>query len=471
MTAGPSLLLDRSRRVYFIGIGGVGMSALAKVLRHRGFEVAGSDLVEGRSVRELKGLGIPVHLGQKEDFFQSQDQVIYSSAITSDHPEMIWAREKKLPVFHRGEVLASLLNQAQTSIAVTGTHGKTTTTAMVSFVLSEIGRHPTCLIGGDLVNVGSNTILGGDEFFVSEVDESDRSQEFYAPHYAVLTNLEEDHLDHYADLSDLKGSMAKFLANAHNPGLIVYSYEDPVLRELVPASGKPRVSFGLSAEANLYADRIRLEGFHSEFDLYQDGFFADRAVLSVPGVHNVLNALGAIGVLLELGLDLDQILEALFRFRGTRRRLEVKLDLDEMMVIDDYAHHPSEVAASLRALSRLGKRLTVIFQPHRFSRTRYLGRQFGDAFREAHELILTEIYGAGEKNPHNVSSELIYEAVRESKHPAVRMMPKKAVIDYLLSRHPREEVIAFLGAGDIGEVADEFARRVKTDRAQSPASV
>ncbi len=464
-------LLNPSRRAYFVGIGGAGMSALAKVLRHKGFDVAGSDLSDGRWVRELKQLGIPIHLGQKESFIEDKDQIIYSSAIRSNHPEMIAAQAKKLPLIHRAQALASLLSVAETSIAVTGTHGKTTTTSMISFVLSETGRHPTCLVGGDIVNLGSNTILGGDKFFVSEVDESDGSQEYYAPHYTVLTNLEEDHMDHYKDLKSLKDSMARFLSHLENPGLVVYSAEDPVLRELVPASGRPHLSFGLTNAANVYADQIRLEGFHSEFDLYYEGFFSARVLLSVPGMHNVLNALAAITVLLEMGLDLDEILEALFRFRGARRRLEIKLNSEKVIVIDDYAPHPAEVAASIRALAKLGKRLTVVFQPHRFSRTRYLGPQFGQAFHEANELILTEIYGAGEENPDNVTSQLIYDSVREARHPEVKMIPKVSVIDYLLSRDSQEGIIAFLGAGDIGEVADEFTRRIKNIGNQSPASV
>ena len=461
-----SSLLDPSRRIYLVGIGGVGMSGLAKLLRHRGFEVTGSDRVESRSVGELRSLGISVHIGQKENFILDRDLIIYSSAICSDHPEMIWAGEKNLPIVHRAEALASLFNQAETSVGVTGTHGKTTTSSMIAFVLSETGRHPTCLVGGDISNLGTNAILGGNEFFVSEVDESDGSQECYTPNYSILTNLEEDHMDHYADLEDLKQTMARFISNMHNPGLVVYSLEDPVLRELVPASGKPHLSFGWSSQADIYAERIRLEGFHSEFDLFHAGFFQGRVVLSVPGAHNILNAMGAIAVLLELGLDFDEIVEALFRFRGARRRLEVKLDVDHMIVIDDYAHHPAEVRASLRALTSLGKRLTVVFQPHRFSRTRYLGREFGEVFQEANEVILTEIYGAGEQNPDNVTSELIYDAVREAKHPAVKMVSKLSVIDYLLGRDFREQdgVIAFLGAGDIGDVAEEFARRVKTSR-------
>ena len=458
-------LLDPSKRIYLAGIGGVGMSGLAKVLKNRGFEVVASDRVESRSVRELKSLGISVFVGQRENFLESRDLFVYSSAICPNHPEMIWAREKNLPIVHRAEALASFFNFAETAIAITGTHGKTTTSSMISYVLSETGRHPTCLVGGDIANLGTNAILGGNQFFVSEVDESDGSQVCYTPHYSVLTNLEEDHMDHYADLDHLKKSMAQFISNMSNPGLVVYSLEDPVLRELVPASGKPRLSFGWSPQADIYAERVRLEGFHSEFDLFHGGFFQGRVLLSVPGAHNILNAMGAIGVLLELGLDFDEIAEALFRFRGARRRLEIKLDIDHLIVIDDYAHHPAEVRASLRALTGLGKRLTVIFQPHRFSRTRHLGRDFGKVFKEADEVILTEIYGAGEKNTDNVSSELIYDAVREDNHPAVKMVPKAEVIEHLLAHNLRDQgVVAFLGAGDIGEVAEEFASRVKTLR-------
>ena len=463
-------LLDPSRRIYLAGIGGVGMSGLAKVLRHRGFEVVGSDCVESRSVRELKSLGVPVYVGQKENFLQTRDLFVYSSAISSDHPEMIWAREKNLPLVHRAEALASLFNRAETSAAITGTHGKTTTSAMVSYVLSETGRHPTCLVGGDIANLGTNAILGGNSFFVSEVDESDGSQVCFTPNYSVLTNLEEDHMDHYANLEALKQSMTQFISNMTNPGLVAYSLEDPVLRELVPASGKPHLSFGWSPQADVYAERIRLEGFHSEFDLFHGGFFQGRMLLSVPGAHNILNAMGAVAVLLELGLDFDEIAEALFRFRGARRRLEVKLDVDPWMVIDDYAHHPAEVRASLRALTHLGRRLTVVFQPHRFSRTQYLGHDFGKVFKEADEVILTEIYGAGEENPGNVSSELIYQAVREENHPAVKMVAKAEVIDYLFARDSHEQggIVAFLGAGDIGEVAEEFAKRVTILRAAGP---
>jgi UDP-N-acetylmuramate--alanine ligase len=464
MTPVRESLLDQSRRIYFVGIGGVGMSALAKVLQHRGFDVAGSDRSESRAVRELRLLGIPVQVGQKESFVEERDLIVYSSAISSRHPELVAAREKNLPILHRAQALASLMNRAETAVAITGTHGKTTTSGMVSFVLSETGRHPTCLVGGDIVNLGTNAILGGNEYFVSEADESDGTQQYYAPHYAVITNLEEDHMDHYKDLENLKRSMGNFLAGLNNPGLVVYSAEDPVLRELVRASGKPQLSYGLTPQANVYAENIRLEGLHSEFDVFYEGFFQGRAVLSVPGAHNVMNALGAITVLMQLGLDLDEILEALFRFRGARRRLEVKLDLDKMMVIDDYAHHPAEVAASIQALTQLGKRLTVIFQPHRFSRTQHLGEKFGEAFREANELILTEIYGAGEENPDNVTSEVIYDSVRRSNHPSVKMVPKAEVINYLLSRDSQEGVIAFFGAGDIGEVADEFARKVKSLR-------
>ena len=487
-------LLENSRRVYFIGIGGVGMSALARVLKHRGLEVSGSDSCESRTTRELAGAGIPVYIGQNQIAFGDSDLIIYSSAIRADHMELKAAREAARKVHHRAEILSSLFNQAKTSVAVTGTHGKTTTSSMISFILSDLGRNPTCLVGGEVLNLGTNTLLGNPDLWVSEVDESDRSHEFYAPNYAVLTNLEEDHLDNYKDLEDLKRSFEKFLANTRNPGLIIYSEDDAVLRELVEASGRPHAGFGFSPSADFSAQNIELRAalipgcshrgsvdsrfsaearipggrgnddfsFGSEFDLYEAGFFVKRLRLFVPGQHNIANALGSIVLLSSLGIDFESLAGPLSRFRGARRRLEIKYRSAELTVIDDYAHHPTEVRASVGALRSLGKPVTVIFQPHRFSRTLHFFKDFGRAFQEADEVILTDIYGAGELNPDNISVRCIYEEVLKSGHRAVRIVPKKEIIPYLFSRPKSEEVIAFIGAGDIGELADEFADRFKT---------
>ena len=455
-------LIRESRHAYFIGIGGVGMSALARVLRHQGLRVSGSDSKETYTTRELLKNGIPVAIGQKEVGFTDADMIIYSSAIQPDHIELRAARSLGRKIYHRAEILSSLLNRAKTSIAITGTHGKTTTSSMISFILTELGKNPTCLVGGEVVNWGTNTVLGSSDLWVSEVDESDKTHELYAPNYAIVTNLEEDHIDHYHGLEDLKDSFERFLSHLRNPGLVVYSEDDPVLKELVLKSGRPQISFGLSPSADFSARNIRMTDYGSEFDLYEYGLFSIPIKLSVPGMHNIANALAALSVFAQLGLDMDSIPPYFFKFRGARRRLEIKWSSKDCTVIDDYAHHPTEVRASIRALRRTGQRLTVVFQPHRFSRTGYFFKQFGQAFGEADEVILTDIYGAGESNTEQIDVRWIYDEVVASGHPRVHILEKHEILEYLLLNPSRRSgTIAFLGAGDIGELADEFANRFK----------
>ncbi len=455
-------LVGNAKHAYLIGIGGVGMSALARVLKHRGLKVSGSDSRESRSTRDLETSGIPVHIGQSTVGFGDADLIIYSSAIRQDHIEMNAARQMGRRIQHRAEILSSLLNQAATSIAVTGTHGKTTTSSMISFILSELGKSPTCLVGGDVMNLGTNTLLGDQNLWVSEVDESDKTHVLYAPSYTIITNLEEDHIDNYKDLDELKASFLQFFSNAKNPGLLIYSQDDPVLRDLVKESGKPNVSFGINEPADFAALNIKMNDFGSEFDLVESGMYLTRLKLAIPGIHNIANALAAIATLVQLGISPEEMAPALSQFRGARRRLEIKWQSSNLVVIDDYAHHPTEVRASIRALRALGKRLTIIFQPHRFSRTQYFFRQFGSAFDEADELILTDIYGAGEANPENISVDCIYDEVRSAGHASVRVLGKQKIVEYLMTRPQNSGIVAFVGAGDIGELADEFANRYKS---------
>ncbi len=466
MTVIDEDLIGASRRAFFIGIGGVGMSALARVLKHRGLEVLGSDRHESRTTRELTQSGIQVFIGQDQITFGDSDLIIYSSAIRPDQLELKTARDEGRKVHHRAEILSSLLNQARTSVAITGTHGKTTTSSMISFVLSTLGKNPTCLVGGDVLNFGTNAILGGSDLWISEVDESDQTHEFYAPNYAVLTNLEEDHLDHYKDLETLKRSFEKFVQNTRNPGLVIYSADDPVLSKIVESSGKPRLSFGILGKADFAAESIQLSGYGSEFDLLETGIFVGRFELSVPGLHNISNALASMALLVQLGLDPDEVGSALSKFRGARRRLEIKWESEDLWIVDDYAHHPTEVKASIRALKNSGRRVTVVFQPHRYSRTQHLLHEFAGAFGDADELILTDIYAAGEKNHAHMDVRLIYDEVQRFGHSSVRVVNKQNILADLLGRRDLHGIVAFLGAGDIGEIADEFANRFK-DLAQA----
>lgn len=462
MTVNREDLLKGLHRAYFIGIGGVGMSSLARVLKYQGFEVSGSDLKTNKTTRALSDEGIPVYIGQQENHFAGSDLVIYSTAISRTHPELTAAREAGMRVYHRAEILSSLVNHAETSVAITGTHGKTTTSSMISFVLARCEKNPTCLIGGDIINFDSNAVLGGSSYLIAEVDESDRSHERYAPNYAVVTNLEEEHVDFYPTLNDLESSFSRFLENLSNPGLVVYCREDERLCRIMSQCSKPKIAYGFDPAADFCAENVSLNGFGSEFDLVEAGLYATRVRLSVPGRHNVLNATAALAVLSQLGIDMEMACEAIFHFRGARRRLEVKWQSDELIIVDDYAHHPTEVRASLDALLKIGRKVTVVFQPHRFTRTARFYKQFAEALQKADELILTEIYGAGEDNPTNVSSEMICQCVGEM-NPAIKvmLMPKQKILDQLARRTWSGNIVAFFGAGDISEIAGELAARYK----------
>ena len=452
-----------AKQIYLIGIGGVGMSGLARLLYHSGLKVSGSDVYETQTIKQLRSSGIDVYLGQAEPHFTEKDDlIIYSSAIPQNHPEMKAAKNLGKKIYHRAEVLSCFFNAAKTSIAIAGTHGKTTTSSMISFVLSQVGKDPTCYIGGDVINFGTNAIFGNSDLYVSEVDESDQSHELFCPNYVVLTNLEEDHVDRYRKMDQLRDSFRKFINNLHNPGLVVYSEDDLELRSLILASDKPRISVGFSFTADYSAQNIIRSPHGISFDLYEMGFFVTHIQLRLLGLHNVSNALAAIAVLMHLGIDPDEIQEAFAHFEGARRRLEIKWQSDNLVIVNDYAHHPTEVLASINALRDLNKNLTVIFQPHRFSRTEYFIKQFGMAFAQADQVILTDIYGAGEKNTNNVDISSIYKEVVAHGHPSAAVVPKDQIISHLSSQDSLSGVVAFLGAGDIGDIANEFANRFKS---------
>ncbi len=454
------------RTVYLVGIGGAGMSGLARILKAHRFEVSGSDLKAAPVVEQLQSEGITVHVGQVSPGFEKVDLLIYSSAISLEHIEIKAAREKGIRICHRAEALAAVFNQAETSIAVTGTHGKTTTSAMVSLLLAKLGKNPTSFVGSEMLNFGTNTLSGASPYFVAEVDESDRTHEYFSPNYAIITNLEMDHHESYVSMEALGDSFRKFLSRFHFPGLAVHCGDDVFLHQVVKSSGKPSLSYGLLETNDFSARNVEFLSFGSEFDWYEGDFFLTRIRLSIPGVHNIYNAMGALIVCLQLGFDLNLLKAAIAEFRGTRRRLEIKYENAAVTVVDDYAHHPTEITASLRALQSSGRKVVTIFQPHRYSRVRHLFREFADALGEAQEVLLTDIYAAGEQNPDNVSIEMIYEEALKHGVHRITMVRKKDLISTLLQRRVSNEVIAFLGAGDIGEVADEF---ISSYRSQNPA--
>lgn len=459
-------LFGSVKTVYLVGIGGAGMSGLARILKANQFDVSGSDLKATPMVEHLCAEGIPVHVGQQKCGFEKVDLLIYSTAISPNHIEMKYARENGIRTCHRAEALAAVFNQAETSIAITGTHGKTTTSAMMSFLMAKLGKAPTSFVGSEMLNFGTNILSGENNYFVAEVDESDRTHELFSPNYAIITNLEMDHHESYETMEALGDSFRRFLKRFHFPGLAVHCGDDVFLHDVVKSSGKPSLSYGLLATNDFSARNVEHHAFGSEFDWYEGDFFLTRIRMAIPGVHNIYNAMGALIVCLQLGFDLDLLKDAIGEFRGTRRRLEKKFENASVTVVDDYAHHPTEITASLRALQSSGRNVVTVFQPHRYSRVRHLFREFADALGEAQEVLLTDIYSAGELNPDNVSIEMIYEEARKHGVSRITMVKKKDLIPTLLQRRVSNEVIAFLGAGDIGEVADEF---ITSYRSQNPA--
>src|SRR3989338_1122478 len=451
-------LIAAGKHVFLVGIGGIGMSALAQVLQGRGLIVSGADKKENRILNRLRASGIDIKIGHSEDNVNQVDFMIYSSAITPFIPEMKRANALGIPIYHRAEVLAHLMNHA-ISFAITGTHGKTTSSALASFLMRKAGFNPSCLVGGDILNYGTNVLVGDTHFFVSEVDESDRSQLNYKPDYALITNLEAEHLDVYKDLDDLKKSFVEFVSQVKDTGKIVYCEDDPLLREIISHvhSDTKCFSYGITRKAYFYAEDVVLDGFNTHYRLFEKGKAIDRVTLNIPGFHNISNSLGVVALLRAFGLEYEKFLKYLPEFSGARRRLEVKLKRDDFMIVDDYAHHPTEVKAGLRALRAMGMKICVIFQPHRFSRTAFLAEEFGHAFDAADRVILTDIYGAGEENPNQVMSDVIYQHVKGVKHPNVNLVPRNEIIDFLMANKIDHGIVVFMGAGDIGEVAEEFA--------------
>ena len=453
-------LLAGKKHIHFIGVAGIGMSGLAKAVKSFGYFVSGSDMKEGHSLQELRKRGILIFTSHDEKNIKDADLVVYSSAIRENNPEFAAAKAQGITLVRRAQLLAHFMNQGK-SIAILGTHGKTTTSSMVSHLLSMLDLHPTCFVGGEMINFQDNVILGEKNWIVGEIDESDGTHLLFSPSHVILTNLELDHADYYTDLDDVKAKFSKFLDNLSPDSTVVYSADCPNLSQVIKDKKVRKISYGLTVPADFSTTDIRFDGLTLSYELVHESKRLGTVRLSIPGCHNILNSLGAIALLYNMGLPLEGILMHLPKFLGARRRLERKWDEPGLLVVDDYAHHPTEVAASLKALKASGRKVTCIFQPHRYSRAVSLAKTFGPSFVSADRVLLTEIYSAGETNTMGIDSSIIYNAVTDTGHPDIHRIAKEEVIDYLLNHLEPNEIIAFLGAGDITEVADRFVESLK----------
>lgn len=443
-------MLTKVKKVHFTGIGGYGMSALALLLLQDGFDVRGSDIKTSRLTEILEKAGAKIYLGHDALQIGDAELLIYSTAIPSDNPEIKAARAKKIPIWHRSELLAALLNERY-GIAIAGTHGKTTTTAMLSLLLDRGGLDPTAVIGGEVSFFGGNARLGKSSYIVAESCESDHSFLRYRPLISLLTNIEADHLEHYeGSFEKLVDTYAAFASNVKKGGTIFYCSDDPLLKKLSAAFPPRSVSYGLSPGADVQGDKVEIKGLGSRFDVIVKGDRLGEIALKVPGLHNIRNALGATAVALHLGLNFPEIKDAFTTFEGARRRFEIVGEAGGVLVVDDYAHHPTEIRETLKAARESGRRIICLFQPHRFTRTNFLWQEFVKAFDAADLLLLTDIYPAGEVPVPGVTSGRLAEDVKERglQHVYYFAEPREAV-DYLREIVREGDLVLTMGAGDI----------------------
>ena len=455
----------RVRRVHFVGIGGIGMSGLAEILRTLEFEVSGSDLKPNDITRRLETMGVTVQQGHRAENVEGADVVVYTSAVGTTNPEVARAKALEIPLISRGEMLAELMRVKYT-VAIAGSHGKTTTTSLVSTVLRAAGLDPTVVVGGKVNALGSNARLGAGDLFVAEADESDGSFLRLTPTIAVITNIDAEHLDHYGTHENVKSAFVEFANKVPFYGLCVVCLDHPHVQELIPRLSRRHVTYGTSRQADYRASNLRYEGLETHFEVSRRGDKLGDFTVRMPGAHNVLNALSVIAVADELEIPLDVTRDGIASFHGVQRRftvvgqpaIEKNGVSGDVLIIDDYGHHPAEVEATLEAAQRgFDRRVVVAFQPHRYTRTEALFDDFTRAFNKADLVLVTEVYAAGETPIPGANGEALSQAIRAHGHHGVTYVAdKKDVAKTLLDLVLPGDLVIALGAGDINASAREL---------------
>ncbi|MCH7723366.1 MAG: UDP-N-acetylmuramate--L-alanine ligase [Bacteroidetes bacterium] len=454
-------MFENIKKVHFVGIGGIGMSGIAEILIDQGFDVSGSDKSLSEVTERLIKLGAKIYEGHSTENIKDADVLVYSSAVTTDNPEVQAAIEKNIPIIKRSEMLAETMRMKY-GIGIAGTHGKTTTTSMVGLTLTEGGIDPTIIVGGKLSGLGgTNARLGGGEFIVVEADEFDRSFLKLAPVIAALTTLETEHLDTYKDLDDIKSAFIQFANKVPFYGFVVLCLDEAALQDIIPLINKKIITYGLNEKADIRAIDISHSGFSSSFTVMNKSEELGRIKLNVPGLYNVKNSLVALIIAKELGIDFFVIQKSLEMFSGVYRRFEIKYD-KEILVVDDYAHHPTETTATLEGI-RTGwdRRLVAVFQPHLYSRTRDFYREFGKSFLNTDVFICTDVYPAREEPISGIDGSLIANITQELGHQNVHYVAdKKNIPEFVLSIIKDDDIVVTMGAGDIWKYGDLFIERL-----------
>ncbi|XOF33195.1 MAG: UDP-N-acetylmuramate--L-alanine ligase [Candidatus Electrothrix sp. YB6] len=451
---------NKKQHIHFVGIGGIGMSGIAELLLYLGYKVSGSDLAETDITRRLEKMGAAVCTGHRADRISGADVVVVSTAITKDNPEVAAAREQQIPVIQRAEMLAELMRLKKFGIAIAGSHGKTSTSSLVAAILDAAGLDPTVVVGGKVDCFGgSNAHFGDGEFLVAEADESDGSFLKLSPVIEVITNIDLEHLDYYRDLDHIKDTFLEFIEKIPFYGAAVVCLDDSNLAGLLPHIQRRKITYGLTEQADLQATKISVDGCINEFSVLYRGKELGRIRRNSPGRHTVYNTLAAIAVAMELEIEFPVIAHALEQFEGVQRRIQVKGNQQDILVVDDYGHHPTEIRATLDAV-RDGwpdRRLVVVFQPHRYTRTKGLFEEFTTAFHRADVLILTDIYPAGEEPIEGVDSKALLEAVKlHGQRHAFYHADLSTLPHYLLDFISEKDLVLTLGAGNIVQVGEQL---------------
>ncbi len=461
-------LFKRVKDVHFVGIGGVGMSGIAEILLALGFGVSGSDLKDSAATRRLEGLGARIWIGHRKDHLDMADVVVFSSAVTEDNPEIVAAKDRGIPVIPRAEMLAELMRM-QTSIAVAGTHGKTTTTSMIASVLSSADLDPTVIIGGKVNALGGGARLGRGDLLVAEADESDRTFLKLFPTIAVVTNIEMEHVDCYSDITEIQDAFLTFIERIPFYGYAVVCLDDPEIQKILPSITKRVITYGLSSQALFRAWMPHFEGGTSKFSVCKEDKILGEISLPMPGLHNVTDSLAAVAVADLFDIPFDRIREALDSFPGVQRRFTLRGKAMGVTLIDDYGHHPTEIRAVLRAARQIcSGRLAVLFQPHRYTRTKGLFEEFLTCFHDADLLYITDIYPASEQPIEGVTGEALCEGIHSRGHKRVRFLGDRELIATEVANDLKSgDMLITLGAGDITnlgpEILEELRKREEKD--------
>ena len=450
-------MFKKIKKIHFVGIGGIGMSGIAEVLLNLGYQVSGSDLQDSVITQRLKKLGATIYMGHKAENLKNVQVVVTSTAVAGDNPEVIKAHELKIPVIPRAEMLAELMRMKY-GIAISGTHGKTTTTSLIATVFVHAGLDPTAVVGGRVKGMGSNAKLGKSDFLVAEADESDKSFLKLSPTICVVTNIELEHTDHYKDLQEIINCFVEFLNKVPFYGVVIACVDDKNVKSILPRLKRKYVSYGIDSLADYSAKNIKFDGFTTSFDCFYQGQELGQVTYHLGGKHNVLNVLATIATSRECGITFKKITGALKKFAGVERRLQIKGEKNGVLVIDDYGHHPTEIKATLQTCKKSlpGRRIITVFQPHRYTRTRDLYHEFLSAFHDTDKLYMVDIYAASEKPIAGVSSRKLVEDLNKNGKDVLYVKDLQKLKNTLKAEVKKNDVVLTLGAGNIYKFGEEF---------------